>query len=145
MGQAKRNPLGHLQSGHETLSQVCLYIMVISSIRQKLKVMQNTALRTGTICHRDTNIEHLDDETQILPLTEHSKLHASQIKQKAQHPCHPLQKLTKQNRTLDTKTYEANHFQQHKLHNTPKHSDHGKHFIKQKKFIQPLAVCDRIT
>ena len=100
---------------------------------QKLKVMQNTALRTESGWLRDTNIEHLDDETQTLPLTEHSKPHASQIKQKEQHPCHPLHKLTKQNRTLDTKTFEANHFQQHKLHNTPKHSDHDKHFIKQEK------------
>ena len=51
--------------------------------------MQNTALRTESGCTEDINIEHLDDETQTLPLTEHFKLHASQIKQKAQHPGHP--------------------------------------------------------
>ena len=51
--------------------------------------MQNTALRTESGCTEDTNIEHLDDETQTLPLTEHFKLHASQLKQKAQHPGHP--------------------------------------------------------
>ena len=56
-------------------------------------------LRTVTGCTRNTNIQHLHDEPLTLPLTEHFKPHASQIEQKAQHPCDPLQKLTKRNRT----------------------------------------------
>ena len=60
--------------------------------------MQNATLRTATGCTRDTNMQHLHDETQTLPLTEHFKQHTSQVT-KEQHPCHPLHKLTKQNRT----------------------------------------------
>ena len=56
----------------------------------KLQVMQNAALRTATGCTHDTNIQHLHDETLILPIKEHLQLHASQTRQKAQHPSHPL-------------------------------------------------------
>ena len=80
--------------------------------------MQNATLRTATRRTKDTNIQHLHDETQALPLREHFKLHSSQIKQKAQHPCHPLHKLTKQK--LHTKTYEANHYNNtNNTNNTP--------------------------
>ena len=48
--------------------------------------MQNTVLRTATECTGYTNTQHLHDDTQTLPLTEHFKLHSSQIKQTAQHP-----------------------------------------------------------
>ena len=47
----------------------------------KLQVMQNAALRTATRCTQDTNIQHLHDETLILPIHEHLQLHASQFKQ----------------------------------------------------------------
>ena len=60
----------------------------------KLQVMQNAALRTATGCTQDTNIQHLHDETLILPIHEHLQLHASQYKQKTQHPLHPLHKHT---------------------------------------------------
>ena len=43
----------------------------------KLQVMQNAALRTATGCTRDTNIQHLYDETLTLPIHEHIQLHAS--------------------------------------------------------------------
>ena len=56
----------------------------------KLQVMQNAALRTATGCTQDTNIQHLHDETLILPIHEHLQLHASQCKHKSQHPSHPL-------------------------------------------------------
>ena len=48
----------------------------------KLKVMQNAALRTATGCTQDTHIQQLHDETLILPIHEHLQLHASQYKQK---------------------------------------------------------------
>ena len=54
----------------------------------KLQVMQNAALRTATGCTQDTNIQHLHDETLTLPIHEHLQLHASQYKQKTQHPSH---------------------------------------------------------
>ena len=60
----------------------------------KLQVMQNAALRTATRCTQDTNIQHLLDETLMLPIHEHLQLHASQYKQKTQHPSHPLHKHT---------------------------------------------------
>ena len=60
----------------------------------KLQVMQNAALRTATGCTQDINIQHLHDETLTLPIHEHLQLHASQYKQKTQHPSHPLHKHT---------------------------------------------------
>ena len=48
---------------------------------KKLQIMQNSALRTATGCTQDTNIQHLHDETLILPIHEHLQLHASQYKQ----------------------------------------------------------------
>ena len=57
----------------------------------KLQVMQNAALRACTGCTHDTNIQHLHDETNILPIQKHLQLHASsQVRQKAQYPSHPL-------------------------------------------------------
>ena len=38
----------------------------------KLQVMQNAALRSVTGCTQDTNIQHLHDETLILPIYEHN-------------------------------------------------------------------------
>ena len=55
----------------------------------KLQVMQNAALRACTGYTHDTNIQHLHDETNILPIQKHLQLHASQVKQKAQYPSHP--------------------------------------------------------
>ena len=56
--------------------------------------IQNAALRTATGWTQDTNIQHLHDETLILPIHEYLQLHASQYKQKTQHPSHPLHKHT---------------------------------------------------
>ena len=63
----------------------------------KLQVMQNAALRACTGCTHDTNIQHLHDETNILPIQKHLQLHASQIRQKAQYPSLPLYKYTTHN------------------------------------------------
>ena len=65
-----------------------------STSNNKLKVMQNAALRSATGFTQDTNIQRLHDETLILPIHEHLQLHASQYKQKTQHPSHPLHKHT---------------------------------------------------
>ena len=56
--------------------------------------MDNAALRTATGCTEHTNIQHLHDETLTLSIHEHIHLHASQCKQKTQHPPHPLHKHT---------------------------------------------------
>ena len=68
--------------------------MVTQCIRDKLQIVQNTALRIATGCTHDTNTQYLHDETNVLPIHQHLQLHASQIRQKAQHPTHPLHKLT---------------------------------------------------
>ena len=44
----------------------------------KLQVMHNAVLRTATGCTQDTNIQHMHDETLILPIHEHQQLQASQ-------------------------------------------------------------------
>jgi hypothetical protein len=63
---------------------------------QKLQTTQNTALRLITGCTSDTNIQHLHIETKTLPLSNHLKLHASQLRQKSQLPTHPLHGLTQE-------------------------------------------------
>ena len=60
----------------------------------KLQTTQNQALRTITGCTSDTNTQHLHEETRILPLQNHLRLHASQLRQQTQHPDHPLHALT---------------------------------------------------
>ena len=54
----------------------------------------NATLRTVTGRTRDTNIQHLHDETLTLPIHETLQLHASQYQHKTQHPSHPLHKHT---------------------------------------------------
>ena len=71
----------------------------------KLQVMQNAALRACTGCTHDTNIQHLHDETNILPIQKHLQLHASQLRQKAQYPSHPLYSQL-------TTAYETHNLQQ---------------------------------
>ena len=60
----------------------------------KLQVMQNAAMITATGCIQNTNIQHLHDETLILPIHKHLQLHVSQYKQKILHPSHPSHKHT---------------------------------------------------
>ena len=69
----------------EYVSSVWSHIASSTCIN-KLHVMQNAALRTAPGCTQDTNIQHLHDETLTLPIHEHIQLHASQYKQKTQHP-----------------------------------------------------------
>ena len=77
----------------EYASSIWLPLASSTSIN-KLQVMQNAALRTATGCTHDTNIQHLHDETLILPIKEHLQLHASHTRQKTQHPSHPLHTCT---------------------------------------------------
>ena len=41
--------------------------LAYSTSINKLRVMQNEALKTETVCTQDTNIQHLHDETLTLP------------------------------------------------------------------------------
>ena len=77
----------------------------------KLQTIQNMALRIATGCTSDTNIQHLHNETNILPLNAHLKLHSSQLRQKSQHPTHPLHKftvLTENERHKKTNNFDNN-------------------------------------
>ena len=79
----------------------------------KLQIVQNTALRIATGCTHDTNTQHLHDETNVLPIHQHLQLHASQIRQKAQHPTHPLHNLT-----IHTHTHLGSKNKQHSTTST---------------------------
>ena len=59
----------------------------------KIQIIQNTALRIATGCTKDTNTQHLHEETLIQPIKNHLQLHASQMRQKAELPCHPMHSL----------------------------------------------------
>ena len=63
----------------------------------KLQAVQNNALRIATGCTMDTNIQHLYEETLVLPLKEHLQLHASLLKHKFNHLNHPLHVYTPKN------------------------------------------------
>ena len=60
---------------------------------KKLQTIQNTALQIVTDCIPDTNTQHLHDETKVLSIDTHLKLHATQLKQLAQTQTHPLHNL----------------------------------------------------
>ena len=76
-------------------------------------------------CTRDTSTQHLHEEISILPIKQHLALHASQLKQKAQHPGHTYITITTTKKhynqayitTTTTKKHETNHVPQYKLHN----------------------------
>ena len=53
-------------------------------------------MRITTGCTLEPSTQRLHEETRILPIKQHLALHASQPRQKAQHPKHALHKLTLQ-------------------------------------------------
>src|SRR5688572_1469045 len=57
------------------------YPIISDTNLQKLQNTQNSALRVITGCTPDTNTQHLHKETKTLPLSNHLKLHASQLRQ----------------------------------------------------------------
>ena len=84
---------GYLQGSYETGSGVWSPLATSTSIN-KMQVMQNAALKNATGYTQNINIQHLHDETLTLPIHEHLQLHASQYKQKTQHPSHHIHKHT---------------------------------------------------
>ena len=53
----------------------------------------DTGLQIAIGCTQDTNTQHLHDETKVLPMDTHLKLHATQLKQLTQTQTHPLHDL----------------------------------------------------
>ena len=81
-----------------------IYAPIISDKQlTALQVKENQGLRIATGCTSDTNINHIHDETKILPIEKHLRLHSSQLRQKASHPDHPLHRLTTQPQPLRLK------------------------------------------
>ena len=56
---------------------------------KRLQLVQNKALRLITGSHLAASVDHLHDETQILPVEQHLRLLASQHLAKTLHPSHP--------------------------------------------------------
>ena len=71
----------------------------------KLQVMHNAAWELPQGCTQDTNIKHMHGETLILPIHEYLRLHASQCRQRTQHPSHPLHRHTTYFNTSRLKHY----------------------------------------
>ena len=72
----------NLDLGAERSIANCHRILLVVSLHQ------TDPLLNATGCKQDTNIQHLHDKTLTLPIHEHLQLHASQYKQKTQHPLH---------------------------------------------------------
>ncbi len=90
----------NIQSCYETALGECLIHIshiVAHCIPDQHQQSTRHAERSTENCHemriRHKHIQHLHGETLILPTHEHLQLQASQLKQKAQHPSHPLQKF----------------------------------------------------
>ena len=109
----------------EHASSIWLRLVSSTSIN-KLQIIQNTALRTATGCTQDTNIQHMHDETRILPIHEHLQLHTSQYKQKTQHPSRPLHKHTTYFNTPRLKHYFNNGRYTTNIPTDP-HTDYNRH------------------
>ena len=97
--------------------------------------MYNSTLRTATGCTRDTNIQHLHDETLILPIHEHLQLDAPQYKHKTQHPSHTTYFNTPMRNTLYSTTVAT----QQTFPHTPTHS--LQHTLKQICTIYTHILC----
>ena len=128
----------------EYASSVWSHIASSTSIYKRL-VIQNAALRTATRCTQETNIQHLHDETITLPIHEHLQLHASQCKQKTQHPVHPLHT----HNILQHSKAKKHYFQQRPLHNKhshrPPHSHYNRHKNKHAPYIHTYIVSRHIA
>ena len=78
----------------------------------KLQVMQNAALRACTGYTHDTNIQHLHDEINILPIQKHLQLHASQVRTKSTIPItsttHNTSQRLKKPTTFNNSRYTTN-------------------------------------
>ena len=74
-------------------------------------MIPNTALRIATGCTADTNTHHLHQETLVLPLPTHRRLHASQLKEKTKlshHPLHPLRMQPEPPRKMKITIFQEN-------------------------------------
>ena len=59
---------------------------------RKLQTVQNEALRVATGCHRMSGIDHLHEETKVIPLRRHSEMMTKQYLHGCYRPNHPANK-----------------------------------------------------
>ena len=90
------------------LHKVSVWTKQIQTKQLALKSCRMPALRTATGCTQYTNIQHVHDETLILPIHEHLQLHASQYKQK--HNIHhtPYTNISTDPHTITTTDIKTN-------------------------------------
>ena len=72
---------------------------------EQLQIIQNTALRIATGCHKRASLGHLHTETQTLPVVDHLGLLCSQYLASALRPSHPSHAIVTRNsgpRTIKT-------------------------------------------
>jgi len=89
-----------LTTAYRAIGKTCLEYpapvitpLLSTSSWKKLQVAQNSALRLVTGCVNMTSIDHLHEETKVLPVQTHCQMLAKQYIHKAllrQHPCHLL-------------------------------------------------------
>lgn len=72
----------------------------------KIQLGDNTALGTITDYHRENTSQYLQSETDKLPIKNHLKMHALQLRQQSQHPQHTFHSLISNNQS---QAQEANY------------------------------------
>ena len=87
--------------------------------RNKLQTTQNKALRTITGCTRSTPVQHLHDETPILPLEEHQDMIGTQFFDKTSLPNHPNHHIFTQPPPSRNKKQHAGQHYRHILNTIP--------------------------
>ena len=125
-----------------------IYAPIISDKQlTALQVTQNQGLRIATGCTSDTNINHIHDETKILPIEKHLRLHSSQLRQKASHPDHPLHRLTTQPQPprLKKKTIFNNNQYTLNIDPDPSHAIDENTIKRNMKTIHTTTVQDHLS
>ena len=125
-----------------------IYAPIISDKQlTALQVTQNQGLRIATGCTSDTNINHIHDETKILPIEKHLRLHSSQLRQKASHPDHPLHRLTTQPQSprLKKKTIFNNNQYTLNIDPDPTHAIDENTIKRNMKTIHTTIVQDHLS
>ena len=69
------------------------YPALSNSNKTKLQTTQNAALRTITGCLKTTPVQHLHDETKILPINVHLAMIGTQFYYKTRNPAHPCYQI----------------------------------------------------
>ena len=89
LGSAKENHTYHLYVPHPVLAALIWFPNTSPSLIQKLQAIQNSALRIATGCVAMTSIDHMQEETKMLPVQDHLSLISSQYLARTLQPNNP--------------------------------------------------------